>query len=183
MEKVTSTRKTLPTTLPSVPVTISATGVEEAVSAAMFPDARLSATRKAKPTIPLNRTENHIAVGTTRWASCVSSARLAAASKPTMVKAPSKNASMKGPAALSPPRVNHPLEETVPVLNKWSGCSKPRITPTITNRRVSPTMPITSVPTAVLLTRADHKVEKMMRTICTNTTMAVTSQAFWGVSA
>src|SRR5437870_4958147 len=65
MKKVTSTRKTLPTTFPSVPVTISATGVEEAVSAAMFPDATLSATRKAKPTIPLNSTENHIAVGTT----------------------------------------------------------------------------------------------------------------------
>jgi len=44
----------------------------------------LSAKRKMKPTTPLKATDVHMAVGMTRWASVVSSARLAAASKPTM---------------------------------------------------------------------------------------------------
>src|SRR5712692_9387651 len=102
--KMTSTRKIGPTTEPSAWVMISATGDEEALRALRSWDARLSAIRKAKPTTPLKTTEDHMARGTTRWASCVSSARLAAASKPTMVKAPSRNERTKGPAEVSPPK-------------------------------------------------------------------------------
>ena len=83
----------------------------------MFCDARLSAIRNAKPTTPLKNTENHMAVGTVRWASCVSSARLAAASNPTMVNAPSRNESMNGPALVSVPSVNHG-EGALPVLKR-----------------------------------------------------------------
>src|SRR6266567_4765066 len=46
------------------------------------------------------------------------------------------------------------------------------------SRRVSPKIPTTSVPTAVLLTRVDHRVEKMMSSICTRMTTAVPSQKF-----
>src|SRR6266699_6618255 len=107
IEKMTSTRKMVPTTEPSVWVMISATGAEEALRVLRSWDARLSAIRKAKPTTPLKTTEDHMAVGTARWASCVSSARLAAASKPTIVKAPSKNARIKGPEEGQDPSVNH----------------------------------------------------------------------------
>src|SRR5260221_13911463 len=135
IEKVTNTRKMSPTTVPSSSVTIFATGVAEEVNFAMSCDARLSATRNTKPTIPLKNTENHMAVGTARWASCVSSARLAAASKPTIVKAPSKNASIKGPEGGQDPRANHG-EGAVPVLKRGPGCSIPRTAPTITHNKV-----------------------------------------------
>src|SRR5229473_3696580 len=104
MEKMTSTRKIVPTIPPSVWLMISATGDEDFDRAVISPEARLSARRKAKPTIPLKSTENHMARGTTLWASCVSSARLAAASNTTMVKAPSRNESIKGLADVSHPR-------------------------------------------------------------------------------
>src|SRR5579872_3091309 len=77
MENVTSTRKMSPTTEPSVLVTISATGVAEPFNDTSdtidedwtAPEARFSAMRKMKPTMPLSATDDHIAVGTTRCAS------------------------------------------------------------------------------------------------------------------
>jgi hypothetical protein len=54
--------------------------------------------RNAKPTTPDSSTARIIARGMVRCGSMVSSARLLADSKPTMVYAPSSVASMNGPS-------------------------------------------------------------------------------------
>ena len=104
IEKNTMTRKILPTTEPSTWSTMSATGVPEAVSAGMFQLATVMATRNTKPRMPDSSTEVHMARGTTRSGSSVSSARLPQASKPTMVKAPSRKASTQGLSCVRVPK-------------------------------------------------------------------------------
>src|SRR5260221_13232749 len=90
IEKVTNTRKMSPTTVPSISVTMFATGVAEEVNFAMSCDARLSETRNTKPTIPLKNTENHTTLRTARTTTYDSTARLAAPSKPPTGTAPNR---------------------------------------------------------------------------------------------
>jgi hypothetical protein len=94
-----------------------------------------------------------------------------------MVKAPRRNESINGLAVVSVPNPNQ-VDGALPVLKRWLGCNIPRTAPTITNNKVSPTIPIISVPTAALLIRVDQKVEKTMSTICTTITIVVASHAF-----
>ena len=58
------------------------------------------------PITPDNTTDVHIARGTVRGASCVSSARLHAASNPTIVNAPSRK-----PITHAPTWVAEPIEK------------------------------------------------------------------------
>src|SRR6185312_7281494 len=83
----------------------SAIGVPDLASATGSPAARVTAMMNTKPSTPDARTACHIARGTTRSGSLVSSARLAADSKPTMVNAPSRKPIIHGPAVVRSPKL------------------------------------------------------------------------------
>lgn len=90
---------------PRVSWMTSAIGVPDWASATGSLMARVTATMKRKPRPPEAATACHMARGTTVSGSFVSSARLAADSKPTMVKAPSRKPSIHGPAEVSSPKL------------------------------------------------------------------------------
>ena len=75
----------------------SAIGVLESASSTGFFAAAVTASRNRNPRTPEASTACHIARGTTRSGSWVSSARFAADSNPTMVNAPSSVPSRNGP--------------------------------------------------------------------------------------
>src|SRR5215510_3327537 len=106
--RTTITSRRVATAEPSVLSMTSAIGVPDWASATGSPAASVTATMKKNPSTPEASTACHIARGTTRSGSLVSSARLAADSKPTMVKAPSRKPSIHGPAVVRSPQLQYP---------------------------------------------------------------------------
>jgi hypothetical protein len=94
---LTNTRKKSLNVPPSWSCMMNETGAADAVAPLTSLMAIVRAIRNSRPTTTDTTTARSIARGTTRVGSTVSSARLAADSKPTIVYAPIRIASMNGP--------------------------------------------------------------------------------------
>ncbi len=159
----------------------SAIGVPDSASATGSPAASVTARMKKKPSTPDAMTACHIARGTTRSGSLVSSARFAADSKPTMVNAPSRNPSIHGPAEVQSPKLQNPSAGTAPLLNRFEKSMSPRTAATTSSSTVSVTMPMSSRETKALFTRSAHGVESATSRAWINSTIAVTIQVIVAV--
>ena len=166
---------------PSTILITSAIGVLEAASLTGSFAAAVTASRNRNPRIPEASTACHIARGTTRSGSWVSSARFAADSNPTIVNAPSSVPSRNGPTCVAEPNPQYPWLGIAPLLNRLCSDRSRAITPTTSSNTTSANIPASSTLTAKLLIRSDHRVEYATSNACTASTTPVMIHAFVSV--
>lgn len=158
MENTTTTRKIPVAVSPSQYRAMAASGTGESVVAGRSGMARVNPTSASMPSTPDTTTDRIIARGTVRRASTASSARSAAASKPTRVKMPTSEA----------PTIAEKIGWSVDTVNRNpkpcppSGASAPPRTQAKNTIALSTTVPMISANTATLFTRAASCTRMML---------------------